>query len=102
MWLDIHASGGVRQCHEIIPFRPTLFCCAGVFGPQDAVDFAQRELEAKGNSVKQVLLLCCEQMTCLLSSRSAMLRVACAAAECQFSVAVADGVQRAAAPPRSQ
>ncbi|PRW39315.1 putative phosphatase 2C 67 [Chlorella sorokiniana] len=25
----------------------------GVFGPQDAVDFAQRELEAKGNSVKQ-------------------------------------------------
>lgn len=25
-----------------------------MFGPQDAVDFAQREMEAKGNSVKQV------------------------------------------------
>lgn len=29
-------------------------CVAGVFGPQDAVDFAQREMETKGNSVKQV------------------------------------------------
>jgi serine/threonine protein phosphatase PrpC len=31
-----------------LPFHP-----AGVFSPQDAVDFAQRELCAKGNGVKQ-------------------------------------------------
>lgn len=28
-------------------------CTAGVFSPQDAVDFAQRELVGKGHGVKQ-------------------------------------------------
>ena len=58
-----HCSSPGSNCRRIQPWstrqlpNPGLGACrrapAGVFSPQDAVDFAQRELAAKGNDAKQ-------------------------------------------------
>jgi hypothetical protein len=51
--LLLFPSQGEPQEPLVIPLPHLAPPLAGVFGPQDAADFAQRELHGKGNSVKQ-------------------------------------------------